>query len=117
MTNNLFREPITVDIELLKILINTKNDTFHEKSKYLLRNLSDEAYDQLYDYLFQTDLVNESQYHDTKRHTKHMIDSINEMIMYETIDSMSENAFEKLKDTYKKGIINMFLIEMEYNNL
>jgi hypothetical protein len=117
MTNNLFREPITVDIELLKVLVNTKKDTFHEKSKYLLRNLSDKAYDQLYDYLFQTDLVNESKYHDTKRHIKHMIDSIKEMIMYETIDSMSENAFEKLKDIYKKGIINVFLTEIEYNNL
>lgn len=116
MTNNLFREPITVDIELLKILVNTKNNTFHEKSKYLLRNLSDKAYDQLYDYLFQTDLINENKYHDTKRHIKHMIDSIKEIIMYETIDSMSENAFEKLKDIYKKGIINVFLTEIEYNN-
>lgn len=117
MTSNLFREPITVDIELLKILVNTKNNTFHEKSKYLFENLSDKAYDQLYDCLFQTDLVNESKYHDTKRHIKQMIDSIKEMIMYKTIDSMSENAFNKLNDTYKKGIINVFLTEMEYNNL
>lgn len=33
MTSNLFREPITVDIELLKILVNTKNNTFQLKTR------------------------------------------------------------------------------------